>query len=188
MKKLYKRMAARLVKKIGMSILFFHPKKYRLLLGLTFIPIDIHTDWALPFKLTHNHAQYLLQQFLILSHSSGADLRKNKAKINEFYCALVKLNPVLGKVQCSTWQDKFHVSFGAVSKFNVEDIKFFVEIDTENRTEVYLANVLRLEHMIKRIFELPEYYIGYVISPNTLNVVNNVLATFENKIDLCPVS
>ena len=108
----------------------------------------LYTDWILPD--TPDNLAYTL--------------RNKPTKAFEIYAELVKLNPTLANIPvCDRVYD---VVLGAISKFILDDIKFYVSC-TNRKLMTY--NLITNKWRVDRIEKITEAGLQWVASPQTMD-------------------
>lgn len=125
--------------------------------------VKLHEDYILPFSLTDQETQNLMIQFRLLCRAGNeVDQISNAQAIEEYYNELKLLNPQLSVLPCNEIHYKITVAMGAVSKFNVQDIQYYLET----------GGYYYVPQEFKREIEATELRVGshmnWVISPSTL--------------------
>lgn len=128
--------------------------------------LKIWTDWKLPMSYQECGKYY-------------AKIYDDKEKIDQLYQSIIELNPALKKIESNRKEDLIH---GVISKFNFDDINFFIttNVNTRNRINNQLLKPiikLMLEKMPQKIKKYNSYVVAgdnnvvfpsYVISPKQL--------------------
>ena len=112
---------------------------------------NIHTDWVITF----NHKWYFL--FWIFKINT-------KYIVDYHYNILIKENPSLKNIDCGEY--KHDVIYGAVSKFNKDDIENFVLIHKKEIDDFSLS-------YMKLIYDKYNMYPEWVLSHKTFNHIIN---------------
>lgn len=97
----------------------------------------IYKNWELPIKDKGEAGYYIATWYDTILNSKGKKDQKNVEKsvdnILDFYKKLIQLNPELGKIEIPSLMQLYDVCLGAISKFNLEDITFYTNMDWDDR-------------------------------------------------------
>lgn len=88
---------------------------------------------------------------------------------NIIYKICIKKNPILLNIVCINSDRRANVLWGVLSKFNYDDIKFFVE-NFDNIIEYNMKNRILKDSLTKKYGIFPEW----VLSPETLKTKFNI--------------
>lgn len=145
--------------------------------------LRIWTEWKLPMDY-QECGKYFAKNY------------KDKEKLEQLYQSIIELNPVLKKIKSDDYESstghstgrKYDIIHGVISKFNFDDINFFVtnNVDIRNRINDKLLKPiikLMLEKMPQKItFHNSHMVAGnnvvfpnYIISPETTNLIMDYL-------------
>lgn len=124
----------------------------------------IYKDWKLPME--ENEAAL---HIMCLHDDMDIDGLKS------FYNDLKRLNPVLGRLKTDNMRIMYHICFGAISKYNYNDIKFFSLNDDTLESEVIRIYNMRVREQKSKIVMMLNTDIQWVMSPPTLKRVNKEL-------------
>ncbi len=142
----------------------------------------IYVKWKLPVdekdpdKAADFFAAELMKLHNDMNWKNDLDTEKEKNAIKElskFYSELIKLNPELNKKAKNglTFDYAFDVCFGALSRFNLDDIMFYSNISIQEKLEYNRKN----RETINSIEEKAESMIGWVMCPETIKRVKKEL-------------
>ncbi len=144
---------------------------------------NIYKEWVITFdvnKFIKNHRNsFNIQEslekldipyFLIIIFLNIVFLQSKKAICEKTYRQIVSDNPELKNIKVVTYLDKLNLVTGVISKFNYNDIKFFVEnyniiIEYNEKHRVFYDKVQEVCGAI------PEW----ILSPSTIKDVKSYL-------------
>lgn len=115
----------------------------------------VTTDWKLP-KDVNEFADELHDAF----DTDNFDMLKS------MYAEVINLNPQLKNIKLKTYGDLYGLIYGAISKFNYDDIKFFIE-QGENRIR-YNLNADTQDRRANIMMKYKVNSLQWVLSPTTL--------------------
>jgi hypothetical protein len=130
----------------------------------------IYVDWKIP-GTPDEVAQKLKDLFDDLE-------KKNKAKkaadsVIELYKEFLKLNPEMQELEEPTsWLNLYDYMHGAISKFNIDDINFYANMDWDDRVKYNMSNRKLMDDIAKKAGVDGT---GWVMSPTTVARVKKEL-------------
>ena len=105
--------------------------------------------------------------------SFNSTIKKAKSYLEE----VIKLNPELSVIKAETVVEIVQIYAGVLSKFNLEDIKFF----TENHTNIEDYNFHENFDNWIEIQKIAKFDIGWIMSPITVEKLKKQLSCIEQK-------
>lgn len=135
--------------------------------------LKIWTEWKLPMDY-QECGKYFAKNY------------KDKEKVEELYQNIIDLNPILKKIKSDRKDDVIH---GVISKFNFNDINFFVTNNVDIRNQIndkLLKPIIKLmlEKMPQKIKKYNSYMVmghndiifpNCIISPETADLIMDYL-------------
>lgn len=138
---------------------------------------DIAKQWILPVGWSEQKIGNFIYQCRC-KYKKDSHSKYHIVKIKELYNELVKLNPVLKNIDCTTTRNYRDVIHGVGSKFNYEDIKYFIEKWLKDK---YFTTE-EAEEYRKKLRELEVKYclsIHWIPAPSTFQKIKDYLTQIK---------
>lgn len=122
----------------------------------------LYTEWTIPNEVLENNNFIIDGRYLCRKPITSKVVNLIEAS----YTLIVDSNKDLGSIKVSSYIDKHSVVYGAISKFNYNDIKLF----TENYDDILKYNIECRDKYIL-IETLYGIWPQWVMSPETLKLI-----------------
>lgn len=102
----------------------------------------VYNEWKMPFGILRDEIGKKLRKWhsdVLNNNGTEAEIKTYRDNIIDIYNKIIRVNKDLRKIPVKNINDVYDVCMGVISKFNFDDIKFFVNFD----------HVLRIKHNIE---------------------------------------
>ncbi len=124
---------------------------------------NLHTEWNLPPKSTPNSIGIICDRWCLSPEGSEVE-HEAEVKMVTIYLKILELNPPIKVINASTVRNVYDIVMGIVSKFTIDDIKFFMNLSREELVTYNMSNRKRSES----IESICGMHAGWVCNPETM--------------------
>jgi len=132
------------------------------LLGLKIGLDSIYTDWKL-----NSDPDTFANEFFKAWEKDDFD------KCGQMYYTILNLNPQLKQLPVKTYSEVYDVVYGAISKFNFDDIKHYTELAASGRMNLAMYNMEHRQDYDNLSAKFGVRNLDWVLSPKTIKILQD---------------
>lgn len=103
----------------------------------------VYKDWKMPFGMLRDEIGKKLRKWfsdVLNNNGTETEIKTYRDNIIDIYNKIIRVNKELKKIPVKSIGDVYDVCMGVISKFNFDDINFFVSFDNVSRIKHNIEN------------------------------------------------